>query len=174
MFTSGIVSAGEGRYIALFFTGAKHAGENLAEVLKRRAAELPAPIQMCDALSRNVPKLSDGAEILLANCLAHGRRQFVEVAANFPDECRYVLEMLGQVYGHDAEARERGLTAEERLQFHQDRSGPVMNQLHGWLGSAVCRAQDRAELGARQGDHLPAQTLASFDDFSSCSRGTHR
>jgi len=57
----------------------------------------------------------------------------VEVAANFPDECRYVLEMLGQVYGHDAEARERGLTAEERLQFHQDRSGPVMNQLHGWL-----------------------------------------
>jgi hypothetical protein len=27
--------------------------------------------------------------------------------------------MLGQVYGHDAEARERGLTPEERLQFHQ-------------------------------------------------------
>jgi hypothetical protein len=25
---------------------------------------------------------------LLANCLAHGRRQFVEVAANFPAECR--------------------------------------------------------------------------------------
>jgi hypothetical protein len=32
--------------------------------------ELGAPIQMCDALSRNTPKLSDGAEILLANCLA--------------------------------------------------------------------------------------------------------
>jgi len=28
-------------------------------------------------------------------------RGFVEVAANFPDECRYLLEMLGQVYGHD-------------------------------------------------------------------------
>jgi len=24
------------------------------------------------------------------------------VAENFPHECRYVLEMLGQVYGHDA------------------------------------------------------------------------
>jgi len=34
---------------------------------------------MCDALSRNTPKLEDGAQILLANCLAHGRRQFVEV-----------------------------------------------------------------------------------------------
>jgi hypothetical protein len=52
---------------------------------------------MCDALSRKVAKLPAGVEILLANCLAHGRRQFVEVATNFPDECRYVLEMLGQI-----------------------------------------------------------------------------
>ncbi|MGA9259523.1 MAG: transposase, partial [Candidatus Sulfotelmatobacter sp.] len=57
----------------------------------------------------------------------------MEVAANFPDECRYVLEMLGQVYGHDAEARERSLTPDERLQFHQAHSGPVMEQLHRWL-----------------------------------------
>jgi hypothetical protein len=57
----------------------------------------------------------------------------VEVAANFPDECRYVLEMLGQVYGYDAEARERAMTPDQRLQFHQQRSGPVMEQLHRWL-----------------------------------------
>ncbi len=55
-FTSGIVSTGGAWTIALFFTGWKHAGENLAEVLKQRARELPAPIQMCDALSRNTPK----------------------------------------------------------------------------------------------------------------------
>lgn len=88
---------------------------------------------MCDAPSRNVPKLSPGMEILLANCLAHGRRQFVDVAVNFPGECRYVLERLGQVYNNDAEARERGLNAEERLRFHQINSGPVLNELHGWL-----------------------------------------
>jgi len=133
VFTSGIVSTGQGRQIALYFTGRHHAGENIAEVLRQRAAELPSPIQMCDALSRNVPKLPRGVEILLGNCLAHGRRQFVEVAANFPDECRYVLEMLGRVYAHDAEARERGLTPEERLQLHRERSGPVMDQLHRWL-----------------------------------------
>jgi transposase len=133
VFTSGIVSTGEGRKIALFFTGRQHAGENLAAVLKQRAAQLPRPIQMCDALSRNVPKLPGGVEILLALCLAHGRRQFVEVVANFPDECRYVLEMLGQVYGYDAEAREQGLTPAQRLQFHRQRSGPVMKQLHRWL-----------------------------------------
>jgi transposase len=130
VFTSGIVSTGPGWKIALFFTGAKHAGENVAAVFQRRAPELAAPILMCDALSRNLPA---GVEILLANCLAHGRRQFVEVAANFPDECRYVLEMLGQVYGHDAEARQRGLTPGQRLQFHQEHSAPVMAELHRWL-----------------------------------------
>jgi transposase len=133
VFTSGIVSTSECRRIALFFTGRQHAGENIADVMKQRAAELPRPIQMCDALSRNVPKLPGGVEILLALCLAHGRRQFVEVAANFPEECRYVLEMLGQVYGYDAEAREQDMTPVQRLQFHQQRSGPVMERLHRWL-----------------------------------------
>ncbi len=147
VFTSGIVATAEGRQIALFFTGREHAGENIAKVMKRRAAELPPAIQMCDALSRNVPKLPAGVEILLANCMAHGRRQFVEVAANFPGECRYVLETLGQVYGHDAEARQ--LTAEERLRFHRERSGPVMEELHGWLEaqSAERKTEPNSGLG---------------------------
>ena len=126
MFTSGIVSTGRGWKIALCRTGRQHAGENIADVLKQRTKQSSPPIQMCDALSRNVPRSPAGVEILLANCLARGRRQFVEVAANFPDECRYVLEMLDQVYGHDAEARASGLTPEEQLRFHQERSGPAV------------------------------------------------
>jgi transposase len=105
---------------------------------------------MCDALSRNVPKLPAGVEILLANCLAHGRRQFVDVAENFPNECRYVLEMLGQVYLHDAEARERGLTAEERLRLHQDRSRPVMDKLHAWLEAQLAERRTEPNSGLGQ------------------------
>jgi transposase len=105
IFTSGIVSILGARRIALFFTGSKHAGENIAEVLKKRARELPPPIQMSDALSRNIPKL-EGIKILFANCLAHGRRQFVELVESFPEECRHVLEMLGGVYHNDALALE--------------------------------------------------------------------
>ena len=131
-FTSGIVSMVGAWKIALYFTGWKHAGENLAELLKRRARELPAPIQMCDALSRNTPKL-EGVEILLANCLAHGRRQFIEVLDNFPEECRYVLETLRGVYHHDALARQQELSPEARLHFHQEHSGPLMSELHEWL-----------------------------------------
>jgi transposase len=150
VFTSGIVSVGEDRKIALYFTGGRHAGENLAEVLKQRSAELPSPIQMCDALSRNVPKLPAGVEILLANCLAHGRRQFVDVAENFPNECRYVLELLGQVYLHDAEARQRSLTPDERLRLHQQRSRPVMDKLHAWLKTPLDERKTEPNSGLGQ------------------------
>jgi transposase len=131
-FTSGIVSIVGAWTIALFFSGPKHAGENIAEVLKQRADELPAPIQMCDALARNTPKLP-GIKVLLANCLAHARRQLVEVADNFPQECRYVLEALGSVYHNDALAREQKLSPEERLRFHQEHSAPVMKELQEWM-----------------------------------------
>ena len=130
IFTSGIVATRAGRKIALFFTGRQHAGENLADVLKQRAAELPVPIQMSDALSRNAPK---SIHVLVAYCIAHGRRQFVKITPNFPEPCRYVLEALGEVYQQDRLACERGLSPIERLHFHQQHSRPVMDALHGWL-----------------------------------------
>jgi hypothetical protein len=130
LFTSGIVSTREGRRIALFFSGRKHAGENLKDVLLQRAEALAPPIQMCDALSRNLPA---ELETIVANCLAHGRRQFVEVVDRFPDQCRYVLESLKVVYRNDAITRKRNLSPAARLAFHQANSGPVMEELRTWL-----------------------------------------
>jgi hypothetical protein len=130
IFTSGIVSIGNGYRIAMFFTGHKHAGENLADVLKHRASELNAPIQMSDALSRNIPK---AFETLVANCLVHGRRNFVDVFKNFPSECQYVLELLAKVYKHDAIARQYSLSDDDRLYLHQVESGPVMKTLKDWM-----------------------------------------
>ena len=51
LFTSGVVSTSDGRRIALFFSGRKHAGENLKDVLLQRAADLAPPIQMCSSTS---------------------------------------------------------------------------------------------------------------------------
>jgi len=131
LFTSGIVSAThEGRQIALFFTGHKHAGENLTDVLSHRAAELDVPIQMCDALSRNVPA---ELQTILANCLTHGRRKFVDVAEIFPEECRHVLEAIAVIYKNDADSRELKHSPQERLDHHQTKSGPVMAELKAWL-----------------------------------------
>ena len=134
VFTSGIVSIFDGRRIALFFTGHRHAGENLAAVLKQRASELDRPIQMCDALSRNMPK---ELQTIVANCLAHGRRQFVDVAANFPDECLYVLTILRDVYKNDAEAKSREMSPEQRLAFHKTQSQPKMDELKAWLTAQI-------------------------------------
>jgi transposase len=126
LFTSGVVATCGGQRVALFFSGNKHAGENLRDVLRQRAADLLPPIQMCDALSRNYPA---DFQTIVANCLAHARRQFVEVNERFPDECRYVLESLEAVYRHDALARDQQMTADERLLFHQTQSGSIMERL---------------------------------------------
>jgi len=144
IFTSGIVSIGDGRKIALFFTGRKHAGENLSDVLAQRASGLGPPIQMCDALSRNVP---EEFEVLLGNCTVHGRRKFVDVFANFPEECRYVLETLQEVYKNDAVAKGQGMTAPERLAFHQAQSGPVMEELEKWLKDQIAERKTEPNSG---------------------------
>ncbi len=133
IFTSGIVSVLPGYRIALFFTGHQHAGENLAAVLKQRARALGQPLQMCDALSRNLPDLPEELRTIVAHCLAHARRQFVDVAGNFPDECLHVLLILKEVYTNDAWAKAQGLSPEQRLTFHQQNSGPKMDALKAWL-----------------------------------------
>jgi transposase len=130
LFTSGVVALRDGQRVALFFSGRQHAGENLAQVLKLRAAELPPPIQMCDALSRNLP---GELKTILAHCLAHARRQFVDVYDRFPEQCRYLLQALAVVYRNDAIAHERQHSPEARLQFHQQESQPTLQQLHAWL-----------------------------------------
>jgi len=124
------VSTCAGRRIALFFTGRKHAGENLRDVLAQRAQELGPPIQMCDPLALNMPA---DLNTILANCLAHGRRKFADVAEYFHDQCRYVLDALKVVYHNDAVARKEQLSPEARLLFHQTHSRPVMDKLHAWL-----------------------------------------
>jgi transposase len=130
LFTSGVIATRAGIRIALFFSGRRHAGENLMAVLKHRAAELDAPIHMCDGLARNLPKELD---TILANCLAHGRRNFVELHDRFPDECRYVIEAFKVIYHNDKVTREEGLSADQRLSYHQAHSQPTVDSLKEWL-----------------------------------------
>ena len=136
-FTSGIVSIVGERKIALFFTGGQHAGENLRDVLLKRAAGLKPPIQMCDGLSRNKPDLPEELEIILSNCNAHSRRQFVDVASRFPEECRFVLEVFRDVYHNDDVARREGMSPEERLALHKADSAPRMDDLRRWMAEQL-------------------------------------
>jgi len=129
IFTTGFVGTFDGHKIAIFRTGRQHAGENLRDLLEKRSADLDAPIQMCDGSSRNEMSL----HTFLANCLAHGRRKFVEVAQSFPPECRYVLETLRLIYKNDDVCREEKMSPGERLCYHQAHSAKPMADLKHWM-----------------------------------------
>lgn len=129
-FTTGVVAEVEGHEVALYFSGRNHSGENIEEVLRKRQRSLGPPIQMCDAEAKNIPK---ELETIIANCLGHGRRKFVELYDVFPKECRIVIEFLAEVYKNESIAKERKLSPRERLEFHQYESGPVMEKLKNWL-----------------------------------------
>lgn len=130
IFTTSILCQVEDNSIALYFTGGKHAGENLTDLLQHRAPGLAKPIHMCDGLLRNLPK---DFEALLANCLPHGRRGFVDVKEYFPQQCQKVLEDLALVFHHDAQAKEQRLSATDRLRLHQEKSAPIMEGLKQWM-----------------------------------------
>ena len=73
----------------------------------------------------------------MATILIHGRRKFVEVALNFPEQCRYVIETLAEVYKYDEMAKEQNMSADQRLRFHQSKSGPLMEDLETWLNDQL-------------------------------------
>jgi transposase len=114
MFTTGILSRLGEHTVALYCTGNKHAGENLADVLAQRELGRDPPIQMCDALSRNLPK---PFQVVLAHCM--------------------VLQTLQQVYHHDAIAKREEMSDEQRLAFHREKSAPLMGELHASLTGMI-------------------------------------
>jgi hypothetical protein len=132
--TTGIIAVLAGHKVALFLSGHNHAGDNLNAVLIQRARQLEPPIQMSDALAANFT--GEFARII-ANCLTHGRRMFVDIIDHFPLECRYVIEVLAQVYVHDQQARDQAMTAEQRLLHHQTHSGPPMQAMLEWMKDQI-------------------------------------
>ena len=134
IFTTGILSILGDRKIVIFFTGRNHAGENLASILENRDLEKDPPIQMCDASSTNTP---GDFETILCNCLTHARRKFVDEEWNFPVECQYVIEILGKVYKYDKDTKEQNMSPEERLKYHQEKSGPLIEKLEVWLTGQI-------------------------------------
>ncbi len=117
--------------IGLFFTGWKHAGENLDELLEKRSAELSAPIQECDALSRNVPK---NHPTQLSNCLAHLRRKFYELVDVWPQEVIKIIGDFAFIFANDHVAPQ---DAKERLEWHQKNSRPIMDGIKRYCDSLI-------------------------------------
>jgi transposase len=143
--TALIVQMGE-RQICLYYTGRRHAGENLDALLTKREPEHGKPLVMSDALSSN--NTQEDA-LIRCHCLAHGRRKFTEIAEAFPNESAVVVHALKLVYEHDEDARSKQLNAAERLVYHQTYSAPVFTTLKTWLEEQTThrRVEPNSSLG---------------------------
>jgi hypothetical protein len=131
MYTTVLQFEGE-HSICLYFTGRRHAGENLDDILADRDPDLP-PIQwMSDGLAANTPKQHKDRALDL-NCMTHGRRQFVEIDEFFPSECTRVIDAIAEIYQHEAHCKEQRLTPAQRLAYHQEHSRTVMDDLQAWM-----------------------------------------
>jgi transposase len=138
IFTSAILAKQGDKQIAMFFTGRKHAGENLNDILDWRDEEMPIPIQSCDALSRNLPK---DHQTLVGYCNAHVRRKFYEIASFWPKECLKIVSGFDLVFLNDKVAKDRNLTSQDRLEWHQEKSAPIMGNIKEYCEDLIAKKQ---------------------------------
>ena len=147
MQTTAILSTVETHKIAIFLTGRKHAGENMNDLLRRRASSLPPPICMSDALSCN--NLLSEFKTIDSKCLSHGRRKFHEIRDFFQEPCAIVLDTLALVYHYEAITKAEKMTPQERLTYHQTHSAPLMASLKEWINDQLDskKAEPNSSLG---------------------------
>jgi hypothetical protein len=130
IFTTSVVAmglSGDAVTIVLFLSGWRHQGENVDRVLEERDAEAEPPIYIADATARKPhrPRID-------ANCLTHARQYFVETQEAFPEQSERVLDDIATIYRNDDATL--GMDPEARLAYHQEHSGPVMEELRNWIG----------------------------------------
>jgi hypothetical protein len=130
IFTTNIISRLDNFDIILYWTGRRHAGENMEKVLSLRDKSLTEILQMCDGLEHNSPA---DISVILCNCLTHGRRKFADIIFDFPDEVQRVLNDIKQIYINDDITKQQGMTPEQRLLYHQEHSKPILDDLKSWF-----------------------------------------
>lgn len=71
--------------------------------------------------------------ITLLGCLAHARRKFDEAKDNDVVRAEYVLTEIQKLYAVERQAKENGLSTDERHQHRQQHAVPVLDNLKTWM-----------------------------------------
>ncbi len=129
-YTTGVVARVGNHWVTLYLTGTDAAGKKVLDLLQQRAAHLPPPLQMSDALASNYP---DPVRVVVVLCWIHARRQFFEIKDFYPQECAPVLDAIACLYRHEHEIQSLGLDDAARQVYHQQHSQPVLEQMKQWL-----------------------------------------
>jgi hypothetical protein len=72
-------------------------------------------------------------DVVLAQCWAHTRRNFVEAEGAERDGCGQALDFIGELYRHEDSIRRKGLSGEAKLVYRAEYSKPVVEAFFVWL-----------------------------------------
>ena len=134
-----IVSLYEGHRIYLFDTNTNVAKHAVVSLLTDRTTDKPFTT-MSDASAHNFPILDDNlaARWIIGLCLSHGRRRFFELLGDqHDDDIQFVLKCIAKVYEHERYCKQQLYDPEQRLRYHQQYSGPLIEALRIWLNNLL-------------------------------------
>lgn len=86
-----------------------------------------------------------GKKIIEVACWAHARRKFFDAQTSEPIACEDVLSRIRQLYAIEKDAAL--FSPQDRLGMRQERSKPILDQLHAWLLERHTSVLPRGPLG---------------------------
>ena len=90
-------------------------------------------------------ELYEGGKIREAACWDHARRYIYDVHVRTPtDATRQVLELIGELYGIEADIR--GQPAAERLRVRQEKSVPLLASIKTWMTDKLATLSKKSDL----------------------------
>lgn len=85
--------------------------------------------------------------ITLLACMAHARRKFDEALKNDKARSEHALKLIQQLYAIERQAREEQLDYDQRKALRQEKSAPILEELHTWLKENVTQTLPKSAIG---------------------------
>lgn len=70
-------------------------------------------------------------------CMAHARRKFIESEKNDRKRSKQMLDLIGELYAIEKQARKSGMEPDERYKLRQEKSKTVLREIKVWLDENI-------------------------------------
>jgi transposase len=85
-----------------------------------------------DAYSAYSALEKETSGLRLAHCWAHVRRKYVEIESIYPQECKEILDLIGELYEVEREAGDGADRVELRRKLRNEKSREIIDKIHSW------------------------------------------
>ena len=86
-------------------------------------------------------------EITHLNCMAHARRGFEKALGYNKAKAEYAMGMFQKLYDIERQAKEKGMSPQERHTFRLDHALPVLNELGKWIVETYKTSLPKSAIG---------------------------